>query len=265
VEGDHRDVSDLAFNRKGKLWNERDARTSSDHLHQGRKTTRAKIRPFLHADTPAHEESLVPKAVPILEEEHGFAYEVRFRESLPLREPVRVRDRDQEGIAKQRMCLNTRELRLEGEEKNVEVSLVKKVEQICGLALVKLEGEIRIAFAHGGEHAREHIGRDGGNHAKPEAPSERLIEPLCRCDEIGDVGENLAPPLNQLLSGRRDQDLASVALEQPQSELFLELADLRAESRLRHMTRSGGAMEAALVVDCDKVFELSERRLHDYL
>src|SRR5713101_7916954 len=89
----------------------------------------------------------------------------------------------------------------------------------------------------------------GGDGDPPAAPLDELRE---LAEGALELAEDAAGDRRQFATGRRELDVARVAIEQARADAVLDLSDGAAERRLRHVERASGLGEAAQLRDAQE-------------
>jgi hypothetical protein len=139
---------------------------------------------------------------------------------------------------------------------DVEPAGVEVGEHLAGGLLAQLDVDRRVRRAVVGENAGQlRRGAAGGAHADVAADAPGPVAHLVLDGRY--VGKDPLGMVKEGRSGRRERDSVRVALEQRQTELTLQLADVLGERGLRHAQRLGGAGEVKLAGHGPEVLELS--------
>ncbi len=102
-------------------------------------------------------------------------------------------------------------------------------------------------------------GEPGRDHAEAARPGQAVAQARGLGGEPVEAGERVLCPWQQRPSFGRQADVAPLAIDEPDAQLTLELADRCRERGLGDVTGFGGAAEVLLARECDEVLELAEK------
>ena len=179
------------------------------------------------------------------------------------RERVRRGHREHERLFEERQRLEIVALDRQREQQQLELARPQAGDDALRLILAQQQLELGVGGAHRRQRARQQIWRDGWDHAEREPAGEGALRHARLVEQVVDAAQRLARALDHARSGGRHEHLAPVALEQPQAQQLLELADLERERRLRDRAGLRRAPEVEGVGERDQVLELTDRRPHD--
>jgi hypothetical protein len=185
--------------------------------------------------------------VAVVEQEHLVVQQVLLADGLAVGQRVAEGDRQDEGVAVERQDLQVLELGLERQQQEVQLALLGPRHEARRLVLGQQHPQLGVGRVHRAHRVRQGVGRHRRDHAEPQGAGQGLAERPRRLGQGVDVRQDGARALGQLGSRRGRQDAAPVALEEPDAEQRLDLLDLRAERRLRHVAGLGGLAEAQVV------------------
>ncbi len=166
---------------------------------------------------------------------------------------------EQERVAEQFRVVEGAEVGFEGEDRGVEGALVDLAHQTARVLFPPHDCEAGIGARQPWRDLGQQVGRDGRNDADAQRAREGVGQLASQFAEVAGGHEHGARLRNDGEPGCRYPHLAPVALEDAHAERALDLRHLRAERRLRHVTRLGGPPEAAEIGDGNEVLQLAQR------
>jgi hypothetical protein len=126
----------------------------------------------------------------------------------------------------------------------------------------RLDRDLEPDFGIGREEARHDRSEDELRRRRQHRQAQRAGRPIAegidRFERRGEIVEHRPQPFHQKLAGIGQPDAAGGAVEQPQAEPLLELADRLAQGRAGDAEMVGGAGEALALGYGDESSELGE-------
>ena len=175
-----------------------------------------------------------------------------------MRERVRVGQRGHHRLLDDGLDLQFRPRARHADEPDVEPAVLELAQLLAGAELVQAQRDVRRVVAERAQQlGHERVHRRADEADRQPADLAALDAPgLARC--VLDRVEDLPRPDEERLAGGRQLDPALVAQQQRRPDLLLELADLLAQRRLRHVQALGRAAEVQLLGDDDEVAQVAE-------
>jgi hypothetical protein len=165
-----------------------------------------------------------------------------------------------QGLVIERFFFDPRQAEGCRQDSRVQPVPVQLFDDAVGAQLFDEELDARIAPREAPEEQREQKGGDRRNHTEPVLAAQIVRFAVRQRFEPPHLVEDDPGLLDEGLPLFRRKDRLLPAVEERHSELVLELLELSAESRLRHVGHRRRAAEVAALVDRDHVLELGNGR-----
>ena len=110
-----------------------------------------------------------------------------------------------------------------------------------------------------GEHARQQVGRDGGDGAEAQRPGQGARRRAGRLRQVRGRGQQLLGARDDVLADRGQPHVAVVALDELHAQQRLELLDPGGQRGLGDELRLGGDAEVQALGELHQVGELAQR------
>ncbi len=150
------------------------------------------------------------------------------------------RDREQKRIVEQHHLLDIALAHRKRQQYGIERAAHQFVHQHAGLRLAQFDTQLRIALLQHRQHARQDVRRQRRDHAELQSAGER---PRAVAGEIGEVTRRRQHGLGALRdfnSGFRQHHIVRPPLDQFDTKVPLQFADLHRQRRLGHGAGLGG-------------------------
>jgi hypothetical protein len=208
--------------------------------------------------TGADEDVEVPgRGVP-REEEHRLAREVGEAHARTTRQPMPLGKNGDERLARDRVDDEARLVHRETDEADVDPAVTQRFGLRRREQRVQLDVDVGEARAPDAQHARQDVEVGRGDEPDREPPDFAASRALRHALRTLRLRQDLAGVSEERTARGRQLDAALRPVEEHDSELLLELADLLAQRRLRDPHPRGRAAEVQLLRDGDEVAEVAE-------
>ena len=144
------------------------------------------------------------------------------------------------------------------EQPDIEPAVAQLFVHDSALLLDQEQLDLGEPFVQRRHDMREQVGRERGEQPDPEASCLRIgRSPGHVTDGVG-LAQHHPGPLHHGFADGGQHDVARVALDQLDTELTLELLDLRRQGRLTDEAGLSCTAEVAVIRDCDQVAKVLE-------
>ncbi|CAE6757190.1 hypothetical protein R69658_02992 [Paraburkholderia aspalathi] len=135
----------------------------------------------------------------------------------------------------------------------------------AGDHVAHMKAHARHGLLHVLHEFRQYARRESGQARDPHRAARSFAERTRVDQHVFHVMQGLLQERQQFAAGRRECDIAAVAIEQAQPDRLLEAAYLHRQGRLREMQARGRARETAGLRHGDKRANVSKVQIHDGL
>jgi hypothetical protein len=170
---------------------------------------------------------LLAKAVPIIQQQHVRVAQLRALDrGRALAQRIAGRSGQQEGVTGHDLVLHVAELRLQREQRGIQLARGQRLHQRLRLVLGPDRGELGEGRSQRRCDLRQQVRRDRGDHPQAQRAVQRIAGTArCRVQIIG-IQQQAPGALHHLLARGSGQDAPPVTLEQAYPEHLLELREL---------------------------------------
>ncbi len=163
-----------------------------------------------------------------------------------------------EGILTDRLAVKAANLDGQGEDQQVELTLLQLFEQIAGGVFPQQQFEVRIGLAALFEQLAQEEGGNGGDAAQTHRPLHHSTLIEAKLHQVPRIGEQIASSLDDFHADRGHNEALVVTLHQLQVHHVLQRLDPGTQGRLTDMTGLGGAIEVFVLVESNQILQLFE-------
>ena len=169
-------------------------RSASTISTRGQQTGRGKAAHRFDIAQATGRQRLVPKAVPVLQQQHAPGVQAVQAHPLRIDQAGPLAAGDPEGVPEQIHRLGAAKLVGKREEKEVEAAGHEIGVDACARVLVKVEPELGPSAPEPGQQARQQKGGDSRNDSKVQRPRERLALRAGHLHEIFEIAQAQSSP-----------------------------------------------------------------------
>src|SRR5437899_4092639 len=246
------------LHRERQLRKQRETRAARGHPRQRGKARRA-IPRLAHVRVFAERQGLVAETMAVLQEQERGPLEL-----LHSRRPPRAQQRagrrtgEDERILGDDVVVESLHPGHQRKQHRIECAIAQQAQGDLGLLLAPVQGQARIGGMDGGRDLRQQVGRNGGDDPDAQRSAQGVAQARRRGHQVLRLQQHTSRPRQHLVPRRRDQHAPPVALEDAHAERLLELRQLCAQGRLRHMAELCRLPEPSRVGDGGGVLELAK-------
>ena len=175
-----------------------------------------------------------------------------------LREGIVARQRDRELFAIQPPRLQSVLIHRQGQDPEVDLTVLEPLQQLLGLVLVEHETQVRQRLAEFLHDARQQIRAYGRNERDLQLAGQRIGVVAREREDLVAFAQHVPRACHDLLADLRELDVLRMALDQLYAQILLELLELCRQRRLAHERALCRAAEMTGIGQRNQVLEVLE-------